>query len=92
MSENRDEMLCLKDFVLLLEGSMKKRTVGEEGKKTVRQCDIGEVKGEGSMESPCVKQPKDVNIGAACCALLRTSLPSLPTFLEKSTMSVKSFV
>lgn len=46
MSENGDEMLCLKrTFVLLLEESMKKRTVGEEGDSVT--------KGDSNVKDPC---------------------------------------
>lgn len=43
--------------------------MGEEGEKPVRQCDIGEVMDEGLVESLCVKDPKDINIGDACCSI-----------------------
>lgn len=67
MSENGEKVLCLKrTFVLLLEESMKKRAVGEEGETTVGLCDKGGFKREGSMQSPCVKQPKAIKIGDAC--------------------------
>lgn len=56
MSENGDKVVCLKrTFVLLLEESMKKRAVGEEGETTVGLCGKGGFKCEGSMQSPCVK-------------------------------------
>ena len=56
MSENGDKVVCLKrTFVLLLEESMKKKAVGEEGEMTVGLCGKGGFKREGSMQSPCVK-------------------------------------
>lgn len=46
MSEDGDEVLCLKrTFVLLLEGSMKKRTMEEEGDSVT--------KGDSNVKDPC---------------------------------------
>lgn len=46
MSEDGDEVLCLKrTFVLLLERSMKKRTVGKEGDSVT--------KGDSNVKDPC---------------------------------------
>lgn len=100
IAENRDGLLCLKgeeDFILLLR---KKQIVGEDGVqgKPVGPCDTEEGMDGGSMESPlCVKWPKDVNVGNACCSVRscfhyrEVNLSSIPAcILEKPTMSCVS--
>lgn len=71
------------DICFTLRGEHEEEDNGRRG----GQCDKRGLICEGSMQSPCVRQPKALNIGDAGCVIKScvhywTFLPTLPIFLE----------